>query len=53
MRATALTLAVSAGLSGLRGIFAFGDCLMMFITIAICVSIVKIDVDILQCEEHP
>lgn len=49
--ATTLTPAASAGLSGLRGMFAFGGCLMMLITIAICASIVKIGVEILQREE--
>ena len=52
MGATSLMLVATAGLSGLRGMFSLSGALMMFITVAICVSVVKMGTDILRQERH-
>jgi choline-glycine betaine transporter len=44
----AILLLATTGLSGLRGMFALGGLLLMFITVAICFSIVKMTLPMLK-----
>ncbi len=44
----ALAVVTLSGINALRGMFAFGGVLMMFLTIALCVSIVKIGMQIVE-----